>query len=143
MAYLQKKNSQEKQKAETVSNLDNKRQYLLDELAQLMDETNGNYGPFLMKELQRRLEVVVQNFNDELKVLIKSSFENWKIKDSQIRDLMVGKLQDQQRQPKKVKPKDPSTITVKQTDLQRSLLKAWDRYARTKRLNTTKVKKQP
>ena len=44
---------------------------------------------------------------------------------------------------KKVKPKDPSTITVKQTDLQRSLLKAWDRYARTKRLNTTKVKKQP
>ena len=109
MADLQKENSQEKQKVETVSNLDNKRQYLLDELEQLMDKTNGNYGPFLMKELQRRLEVVVQNFNDELKVLIKSSFENWEIKDSQIRKLMAGKLQDQQRQPKKAKPKDPTT----------------------------------
>ena len=109
MADLQKKNSQEKQKVETVSNLDNKRQYLLDELAQLMDKTNGDYGPFLMKELQRRMEVVVQNFNDELKVLIKNSFENWEIKDSQIRELMAGKLQDQQRQPKKTKPKEPTT----------------------------------
>ena len=106
MADLQKKNSQEKQKVETVSNLDNKRQYLLDELAQLMDKASGDYGPFLMKELQRRLEFVVQNFNEELKALIQNSFEDWKIKDSQLRDLIAGNLKVPKSPAKKEKPVD-------------------------------------
>ena len=46
-----------------------------------------------MEELQRRLEFVVQNFNEEVMDLIKISFEKWKIKDSQIRDLIAGNIQ--------------------------------------------------
>ena len=57
-----------------------------------MDQAGENYGPFLMEQLQNRLEFVIQNFNDEVKSLIKSSFNKWKIKDSHLRDLMTGKI---------------------------------------------------
>ena len=92
MADLKKENGQENKGMETVSVLDEKRQYLLDELSELMEQASEDYSPFLMKELQRRLEFVVQNFNEELKALIQSSFEDWKIKDSQLRDLIAGNL---------------------------------------------------
>ena len=106
MADLKKENGQENKGAETVSVLDEKRQYLLDELSELMEQASGDYGPFLMKELQRRLEFVVQNFNEELKALIQSYFEDWKIKDSQLRDLIAGNLPVQKSQAKKEKPED-------------------------------------
>ena len=109
MAELQKENGPEKEGVETLSLLDEKRQYLLDELSALMKEAGGVYGPFFMNELQRRLELVVQNFNEELKSLINNSFEKWKIKDSQMRDLLSGNLQFQKSQPLKEKSEESST----------------------------------
>ena len=112
MADLKKENGQENKGVETVSALDEKRQYLLDELSELMEQASGDYGPFLMKELQRRLEFVVQNFNEELKALIQSSFEDWKIIDSQLRDLIssnIGNLQTPKSQLKKETAEDTST----------------------------------
>ena len=78
----------------------------MDELSKLMDQTSGDYGPFLMEELQRRLEFVVQNFNEELKALIQNSYEDWKIKDSQLRDLIAGNLKVPKSPAKKEKPAD-------------------------------------
>ena len=104
MEDLKKENGQENKGVKTVSALDKKRQYLLDELSELMEQASGDYGPFLMKELQRRLEFVVQNFNEELKTLIQSSFEDWKIKDSQLRDLIADNL----KVPKSLAKKDKS-----------------------------------
>ena len=106
MADFKKENGQENKEAETISALSEKRQYLLDELSELMEQASGDYGPFLMKELQRRLEFVVQNFNEELKALIQSSFEDWKIKDSQLRDLIAGNLKVPKSPAKKEKPVD-------------------------------------
>jgi len=106
---MQKENGQEKKEVDTVSVLDEKRQYLMDELSELMDKSSGDYGPFLMEELQRRMEFVVQNFNEELKSLIKSSFEEWKIKDSQLRDLMAGDMTVLKYQPIKEKAEDSTT----------------------------------
>ena len=77
-----------------------------------MDQASGDYGPFLMKELQRRLEIVVQNFNDELQDLIQHSFENWKIKHAQLRDLIAGNISSIQvpkSQVNKEKPEVTST----------------------------------
>ena len=85
---------------------------VLDELSELMDQVSEDYGPFLMEELQQRLEFVVQNFNEEVQDLIKSSFENWKNKDSQLRDLMAGnrgKLQISKSQPANEKLENSST----------------------------------
>ena len=111
MADSQKENRQEKGGVETVSEIDEKRKFLLDELSELMEQTSGDYGPLIMEELQQRLEFVVQNFNDELKKLIKSSFETWKIKDSQLRDLMetnIDNLQVSKSQEVKENPVDSS-----------------------------------
>ena len=112
MTDLKKENGQEQAGVEIISVLDEKRQYLMDELSKLMDQTSGDYGPFLMEELQRRLEFVVQNFNEELKTLIQSSFEDWKIIDSQLRDLIssnIGSLQAPKNQLKKITAEDAST----------------------------------
>ena len=106
MADLKKENGQENKEVKTVSTLSEKRQYLLDELSELMEQASGDYGPFLMKELQQRLEFVVQNFNKELQALIQSSFEDWKIKDSQLRDLIAGNLKVPKSPTKKEKPED-------------------------------------
>ena len=106
MADLKKENGQENQGGGAVSVLDEKRQYLLDELSELMEQASGDYGPLLMKELQRRLEFVVKNFNEELKVLIQNSFEDWKIKDSQLRNLIAGNLKAPKIPAKKEKPED-------------------------------------
>ena len=111
MADSQKENGQEKGGVETVSEIDEKRKFLLDELSELMEQTSGDYGPLIMEELQQRLEFVIQNFNDELKKLIKSSFETWKIKDSQLRDLMennIDNLQVSKSQEVKENPVDSS-----------------------------------
>ena len=112
MEGLKKENEQEKAEVDTVPALNEKCQYLMDELSKLMNQVSGDYGPLLMEELQRRMEVVVENFNEELNILIQSSFEKWKIKDSQLRDLMSsnkGNLQTSKRQPKKEKDDTTST----------------------------------
>ena len=111
MADPQKENGQEKEGVKTLSVVDKKRQLLFDELSELIEQADGDYGPFLMEELQQRLEFVVQNFNNELMTLIKSSFKEWKIKDSQLRDLMatnIGALQAPKSQSVKEKPVDSS-----------------------------------
>ena len=93
MADFQKEIGQDKEEVESLSELNKKSKYLLDELSELIDNSGGDYGLFLMEELQRRLEFVIQNFNEEVMALIKISFEKWKIKDSQIRDLIAGNIQ--------------------------------------------------
>ena len=108
MADLQKKNGQKKG-VESLSVLDKKRQDLLGGLSELMEQTGGVYGPFLMEQLQRRLEFVVQNFNEEVQALFSESFERWQIKDTQIRDLIDGSMQIPQSQSAKRKTKDLST----------------------------------
>ena len=79
----------EDKKTSNSSNIkDEKQKDLIIELSDLLDKIGEDYGPFLMEELLRRLEVVVENFNEELMTMIKGSFKKWKIKDSQLRKLM-------------------------------------------------------
>ena len=89
--------------------LDNKRQKLLDELSELMDKAGGEYGPFFMEKLHARLDLVVKNFNEELKSLIDESFNRWKIKDCKLRDLMGNNLKAPQRERVRKKTKKSST----------------------------------
>jgi len=44
--------------------VDERRQHLIDEVSDIMDKADGDYGTFLMEELQKRLECVVRNFNE-------------------------------------------------------------------------------
>ena len=109
MADFQKEIGQDKEEVESLSELNKKSKYLLDELSELIDNSGGDYGLFLMEELQRRLEFVVQNFNEEVMALVKISFEKWKIKDSQIRDLIAGNIQISPSQSVIENPDDSAT----------------------------------
>ena len=109
MADSKKENGQDGKGVEISALLSEKHQDHLDGLSELMENTGGVYGPFLMEELQRRLELVVRNFNEEVKALIKGSFKKWKIKDSQLRDLMKSTIPKPKSQPKTKKTKDSST----------------------------------
>ena len=109
MVDLKKENDRERDEVKTSSKLDEKHQFIFDELSEFLDKTGGDYGPFLMKELQQRLEFVVKHFNEELKFLIEESFEKWKIKDSNLRDLMEDNKRIDTDQKLKENPQDSST----------------------------------
>ena len=78
---------------------------LLDELAELLEQVGGDYGPILMEELQNRLEFIVKNFNDEVQTLFTESFKKWKVTDSQLREIVKSdiKVPKPKRTPKKQK----------------------------------------
>ena len=102
-------NGSKTEQEELLSILGEKRKELLDELGKLMEQLGAEYGPVLMEELQRRLEFVVQNFNTEVKNLFFRSFETWKVKDIQLRDLMDVYVTISKAKTKKRKSKDQST----------------------------------
>ena len=87
------KKTQDQEGSRLSSEMNEKRNSLINELSDLLEKTGKNHGPFLMDELLRRLDVVVNNFNEELTSLIKGSFKRWKDKDSQLRILMADDIE--------------------------------------------------
>ena len=77
-----KENEQDVQQEEVLSILDKKRKELLDEVGDLMEKMGKDFGPVFQEELHRRLEFVVQNFNEEVKALFSEFFEKWQIKNT-------------------------------------------------------------
>ena len=106
MADDQIENGQETEEAKPLTLFEEKMKSLLDELADLLEQVGGDYGPILMEELQNRLELIVKNFNDEVHTLFTESFKKWKVTDSQLRefvkaDVKVPKPKKAQKKPKK------------------------------------------
>ena len=106
MADDQIENGQETEEAKPLTLFEEKMKSLLDELAELLEQVGGDYGPILMEELQNRLELIVKNFNDEVHTLFTESFKKWKVTDSQLRefvkaDVKVPKPKKTQKKPKK------------------------------------------
>ena len=48
---------------------DGRKEYLSKKLDDLLDGINESYGTVLMEELLKRLEIAIQDFNDEMKIL--------------------------------------------------------------------------
>ena len=109
MADQRKKNDQDKGNLEAESSMNEKSNYRLDKLTELMEKTGDVYSPLLMEELQHRLEFVIQDFNKELKALIKGSFKKWDNIDSKLRDLMAENLPIPQNQSLTEKSEDSNT----------------------------------
>ena len=97
MTDLQKKNKEEEVKQEQApSILDEKKQELLDQVNEMMDDLGEDFGPIIQLELQRRLELCVQRFNKEVQDLMKESFKKWEVKNSHIKDLISSDLSKSQ-----------------------------------------------
>ena len=103
MTDLQKKSKeQEIQQEQAPSILDEKKQELLDQVNEMMDDLGEDFGPIIQLELQRRLESCVQRFNKEVQDLMKESFNKWEVKNSHIKDLInseISKSQTVKRNP--------------------------------------------
>ena len=52
-----------------LDSTEGRKQYLSENLDDLLEGINDSYGTMLMEELLARLEVTVKDFNDEMKVL--------------------------------------------------------------------------
>jgi len=83
---------EQKQVMISSSKLDEEKKVFIEDLVNILDEIGKNYGPFLMKELLQRLEKVIKNFDEEFTTLVKDSFEKWKIKDIQLREMMSREI---------------------------------------------------
>ena len=59
-----------------LSNTNDKRSELLIKVDDLMEKLNNDYGPFLLEELQKRLESTINEFHLELKTILEHSFKN-------------------------------------------------------------------
>ena len=63
-----------KNKNSNLSASNDKRGEMLIKINELMGEINSNYGPFILDELQKRLEFTIQEFNDDLKIVLETTF---------------------------------------------------------------------
>ena len=91
-----------------LSLFENRMKGLLDELDEHMSKIGGDYGPILMEVLQNRLELVIKNFDDEVRMLVTDSFKKWKLIDSQLREFVKSDIAIPKKKESKKKLKDPS-----------------------------------
>jgi len=68
----------------SLSSASNKRSELLIKVDDLMEKLNNEYGPFLLDELQKRLETTINEFHTDLKMIFEDSFKNHKNKSNKI-----------------------------------------------------------
>ena len=58
-----------------LSSSNDKRGQMLIQIDSLMEKINDEYGPFILDELQKRLEFTIEEFHDDLKTVLDSAFK--------------------------------------------------------------------
>jgi hypothetical protein len=66
------KNKTSKKNSLSVSS--DKRGEMLIQIDSLMEKINNEYGPFILDELQKRLEFTIEEFHGDLKFVLDSAF---------------------------------------------------------------------
>ena len=72
-----------KNKNSNLSSSNDKRSEMLIKIGSLMDKINDDYGPFILNELQKRLEFTISEFNDDLKIVLESAFRKHSSKEKE------------------------------------------------------------
>ena len=67
-----------------LSNSKNKRGELLIKVDNLMEKLDNEYGPFLLDELNKRLEQTIEKFNSDLKTILDESFKVYDFKKNEM-----------------------------------------------------------
>ena len=67
----------------SLSKSSDKRGELLIKVDALMEKLDNEYGPFLLDELQKRLESTIEEFHGDLKKVLEETFQNHDIKMKQ------------------------------------------------------------
>ena len=65
----------------SLSKSGEKRSELLIKVDNLMEKMDNEYGPFILDELSKRLEITIEEFHNDLKSLLTQSFSNHSLKN--------------------------------------------------------------
>ena len=68
----------------TLSSSKDKRSQLLIKVDNLMEKLDNEYGPFLLDELNKRLEQTIEKFNSDLKTILDESFKVYDFKKNEM-----------------------------------------------------------
>jgi len=64
----------------SLSKSNDKRSQLLLKVDNLMEKLDNEYGPFLLDELNKRLEKTIEDFNSDLKIILNQMFDAYDLR---------------------------------------------------------------
>ena len=72
---LKKEIKSKKTNSSSLSSANDKRGEMLVKIDSLMEKINNDYGPFILDELQKRLEFTIEEFHSDLKTVLDNAFK--------------------------------------------------------------------
>ena len=109
MAEEKKENGQEEtEELKPMSLFEERMRCLLDELDGHMAQVGEDYGPILLEVLRNRLELIINNFDEEVHTLFTDSFKKWKLIDTQLREFVKSDIPVPNQKESKKTPEDAS-----------------------------------
>ena len=75
-----KKNIKFSSKVENLSKSSEKKGDLLIQVNELMEKMENDYGPLMLEELQKRLKKTIEDFHDDVNIVLKDAFSSDKSK---------------------------------------------------------------
>ena len=75
-----RKNTRFSSKVENLSKSSEKKGDLLIQVNELMEKMENNYGPLMLEELQKRLKKTIEDFHDDVNIVLKDAFSDNKSK---------------------------------------------------------------
>ena len=58
-----------------LSNSNNKRAEMLVKIDSMLEEIDSKYGPYILEELQKRIEFTIEEFFNDLKIVLENVFD--------------------------------------------------------------------
>ena len=59
----------------SLSNSNNKRAEMLVKIDSMLEEIDSKYGPYILEELQKRIEFTIEEFFNDLKIVLQNVFD--------------------------------------------------------------------
>ena len=59
----------------SLSNSNNKRAEMLVKIDSMLEEIDSKYGPYILEELQKRIEFTIEEFFNDLKIVLENVFD--------------------------------------------------------------------
>ena len=78
----------------SLSTSNDKRGKLLMKVDNIMEKLDNEYGPFLLDELNKRLEQTIDKFNSDLKTILNESFKVYDFKKNEMDRLFPDNVQE-------------------------------------------------
>ena len=72
---LKRNKKMDSSKNVSLSNSNNKRAEMLVKIDSMLEEIDSKYGPYILEELQKRIEFTIEEFFNDLKIVLENVFD--------------------------------------------------------------------